>query len=361
MAISRFDEGALGAALEIYYNATEMPPVVTAGTDVDYVDPAYAGKGPRLTQFDPTDRITYNPAITIGALNSWQAYAGGASGLVGDLDITTDSYTIVVVQKANSAYTSNRWAYSLLNSANVHQMGYRSYFGDNGSGESYTQHANILGSTASILKPIRYNLDEPIVYIASRNANSDVYSYIKDTSDGPQTHYRTAATTGQTFSQIQIAKNNTYNGGLGGEQGIFALYNRALTEGEILDVQNLCQHWIDFGSAPVIERDTFTHFGAVLPNDSSPQCVLQWQWGNDVGTWFDVGDATNGLNSVGVSYSLATEAINGASHANNKLLIDSANTPLSIFIRCKATTPYNTDGIVTPQEGGTILTVEASS
>lgn len=138
---------------------------------------------------------------------------------------------------------------------------------------------------------------------------------------------------------IGSRSESTFN--LPGVVAIFAVYDRALSDQDMLYVQDLMHSWIDNGFAPDVTYETSTFFGPVLPNDMGATLIWEVLLDSDSGSqnW----QAYTVLSNA----SLVTEPVGGGTIEGNKLLINSATPEDACQVRCRAVTSYNASGIIT--------------
>ena len=129
---------------------------------------------------------------------------------------------------------------------------------------------------------------------------------------------------------------NAGNSVMKGKVAFFAVYARVLSETERQDVVDLCQHYLAYGEPPTglpPAQGTSATFGPALANDDS--AVYTWEvfvpqgtdWSSDLSAY----DSTVRTDAQGTYLDI------------NSATVEQSG---SLF-RCKATTPYNTEGITT--------------
>lgn len=358
MPISSFNEIS---GLIAYYNPTDLPPEVDGSGNITVMRDGYGGTGPDLAQNDaPTTYVTYDDAERLGNMKCINATQSGASGLIGQMTRQEfpDGCTAVIVYDST---TGDAWAYHVDDADTTSSLAIRRAWGS----EWGSYHTTLTSSGNVITNDHRpFNYNEPISHVARVSKVVD-----EDDIERPVTSFITDTTTGSTFftdttryyptatDRLYLGKNEQYNFGLRGRIGLFALYNRGLTDAEVVDVQTLCQEWLINGQAPEVTYPTAVEFGPVLANDLSATLVWEVLFDDPaLGTaWTDISQVT----STPLDYTLATS---DGGQDGNILRFNSAAMGQDCQIRCRATTAYNTEGTITPEDSTTakLRVVEAT-
>ena len=349
MALTRFDDGALGPSLTTYYNITEPgKEPTTTGTDVDVVPSGYDTLSDTAVPYyrggDWTNRVQYDsgsPAM-IGQMKAMTVPA--SAGLISNHGVRQYPAGLTIVEIIRGS--GYRESFGIANGATSMVAHWRG----NSDPKNHTLSIGSLQKKFGI--PYPENTDTIVVYVQQpynpTENYSDITLYIRD--------YSPANLSEVLSAQGRVVESTDYTIGCGargasasleGELALFAAYDRALIPSEVTDIQDLCAHWIANGSAPIVDYDSEAKYYCV-PNDVA--ATLTWEVRREGFDWVE----HNASTSIGGLSNSTTLSEHGVPH--DTLHIVSAITADNCGIRCTASTPYNI-GIVT--NVGTLNVVEA--
>ena len=179
--------------------------------------------------------------------------------------------------------------------------------------------------------------DQPTVLVQTFDRQKTTTDAIKFYVDKGLVHSRTTDSSSRVhdLSRIEIFDDAAPGKGAGGKIGIMCWYQRAFTQQEVDDVTDLCNHWIEFGTAPTEPVPEETK-GDYYANTNDPNATLAWQW-----TATDPGGETEPVwDDALASIAAAEYRLGNTGQTNGNLHIESATVAETGWVRCKADADY---------------------